>query len=270
LQADESLDDAIAVSRNFYGVLRVKEEEAGDPNRHHRTLMHGRIVHGLQFQAENKRLLPTAYFGRNSGAGRILRAARAQGPIRVGIVELGVGTLATYGRPGDSYRFYEINPEVIRLANRYFTFLTDCQAQVEHIVGDARLSLEHEPSQQFDVLILDAFSGDAIPAHLLTRKAGEIYRRHLKPEGVLAVHISNLHFDLRPVVAGLGEHLGLVSAAVFSKRNDELGTKNSLWMVLSRDADRLQFDDVDEVPLPPNNRRFLWTDHRSNLFEILR
>lgn len=270
LQAGETIGGAIALARNFYGVLRVTEEETENPLQQYRALMHGRIVHGLQFTAAEKQSLPTAYYGRESGVGRILSRRQQQRGLRVGVVGLGVGTVATYGRPGDYFRFYEINPEVIKFAVQYFTFLDKCRADYEIVLGDARLSLEHEQPQHFDVLVLDAFSGDAIPAHLLTREAGDVYLRHLKPGGVLAVHISNLHFDLRPVVRGLAEHHRLASVSVFSSRNPELGTKNCLWMLMSSDRAALDVGKLETVPLAPNNSRLLWTDDRSNLFEILR
>lgn len=276
-QADASLAASLAVTRNFYGVLRVDAAFPEDPARHQLRLKHGRILHGAQFVDEEKRQLPTAYYGRDSGVGCVLRQPGAK---HVGVVGLGVGTVAAYARPGDRYRFYEINPEVIRLAQRYFTYLRDCPAETEIVIGDARLSLEVEPPQNFDVLVLDAFSGDAIPVHLLTREAASVYRRHVKPDGILAVHISNLHFDLRPVVQGIAEEFGLACEAVFSPDNDELATRGSLWALLCRDAARLAALPIDRASSRqlaahhgmdgPAARRILWTDERNNLFEVLR
>ncbi|MGE0377712.1 MAG: spermidine synthase, partial [Planctomycetaceae bacterium] len=192
------LGESIAVSRNFYGVLRV--EDNAEHTR--RALFHGTILHGMQFLDPEQRSIPTSYYGVRSGVGTVLRQHRAGERRRIGIVGLGVGTLATYGTPRDLFRCYEINPEVVRLAEEYFTFLSDTPAETEIILGDARLSLGHEPDQQYDVLVLDAFSGDAIPTHLLTREAADLYARHLRNDGILCVHISNIHFDLRPVVQG--------------------------------------------------------------------
>ena len=185
-------------------------------------------------------------------------------------VGLGVGTIAAYGRPGDVYRFYEINPDVIRFANQHFTFLSRCHAEIEMVLGDARLRLEQEESQQFDVLVLDAFSGDAIPAHLLTVEAFEIYLRHLAADGVLAAHISNLHFDLRPVVKGLADHYGLATVTIVSNRNNAAGTNRCMWLLASRDASKLETIVPSQQAMPPEKRTILWTDDRSNLFEILR
>lgn len=271
VHVDETFGDSIAVSRNFYGVLRVEEKnETRDPKLHHRALMHGRIVHGMQFTAPYRQLLPTAYYGEQSGVGRVLLNRGDSQSKRVGVVGLGVGTVAVYGRPGDYYRFYEINSDVIDFAESHFTFLKKCAADYDIVQGDARLSLEHEEPQRFDVLVLDAFSGDAIPAHLLTREAVHVYRRHLSSDGILAVHISNLHFDLRPVIEALAEETAMQATAVFAHGDEDLGTKNCLWMLLSLGELPFETQSLPEVPLPPNDRRILWTDDSSNLFEILR
>ena len=272
VQASETLDDAVSVSRNFYGVLRVVEEHQQDPGQHRFKLMHGRIMHGVQFVDESKRFEPTAYYGCRSGVGRALagNAARPSGPQRVGVVGLGVGTLATYARHGDTYRFYEINPEVVRLAEKHFSYLSHCPGNVEIVLGDARLSLEQEPPQRFDLLALDAFSGDAIPTHLLTAEAFGIYLKHLAPSGVLAVHISNLHFDLQPVVAAAAEQHQLATVAILEPGDEAIGTWTSLWMLVSRQAERLDSETIQEDALPPVTQTILWTDDRSNLFEILR
>ena len=173
-----------------------------------RNFYSGRIVHGLQFVDAEKRHEPTAYYGRGAGVGQALAELADRPNLRIGAVGLGVGTIATYARPGDTLRFYEINPDVIRIAREHFSFLADCQGECDVVLGDARLSLEKESPQHFDLLVLDAFSGDAVPAHLLTREAFEIYRRHLQPDGMIAVHISNRYLDLRPVLAGLAEQFG--------------------------------------------------------------
>src|SRR5207248_4401523 len=167
----------------------------------------GTIVHGKQFLDPDRRGLPTSYYGPRSGIGLALLDARAHGPLRVGVVGPGAGTLAAYGRAGDVFRFYDINSGVVELARSEFTFLKDSPAKVEVALGDARLSLERERPQNFDVLALDAFSSDAIPVHLLTVEAFKTYLRHLKPGGVLAVHISNRYLDLVPVVQQAGRRL---------------------------------------------------------------
>jgi hypothetical protein len=182
---------AVALSRNFYGMLGVFPQNLDDPERAAYVLRHGRVIHGIQFRAADKGHLPTSYYGPASGIGlAIVRNPRRSGlegarTLRIGGVGLGAGTIAAYGEPGDSIRFYEINPEVIRIATSgaYFTYLKDSRAQVEVIPGDARLSLEREldrgEPQKFDVLAIDAFSGDAIPVHLLTVEAFQTYLKHL-------------------------------------------------------------------------------------------
>ena len=171
-----------------------------------RTLVHGTITHGLQFLAPDRRRFPTTYYGRQSGVGLAILNTRHSAQ-RVGVIGLGAATLASYGRPGDYYRFYEINPLVIEVARKQFTYLSDCPAKVDVVLGDARLSLDREPSQQFDVLAVDAFSSDSIPVHLLTLEAFRLYFRHLRPDGVLAVHVSNTHLKLEPVVGRLAQAL---------------------------------------------------------------
>lgn len=263
-------NDEVAVSRNFYGVLRVVETDRQDPSRHRFSMLHGRIVHGSQFAAPEKRSMPTAYYGQDSGVGLVLADRATRGSMHVGTVGLGVGTIAAYGQAGDRYRFYEINDDVIRLAEEHFTFLRDCPAEQEIVLGDARLSLEREAPQDFDVLVLDAFSGDAIPVHLLTVEAGEIYRRHLKPDGVLAIHISNMHFDLRPVVTALAEHLGMATVCTQTEGDPANGTETSRWMLLTPDPHVLQNESIAELSIPLGDSRILFTDDDSNLFEILR
>jgi hypothetical protein len=191
----------------------------------------------------------------------------------VGAVGLGAGTLATYGQPGDVFRFYEINPQVLDFAQNYFTFLKDSRAKIEHVLGDARLSLERETDQAYDVLVLDAFNGDAIPVHLLTKEAFDLYRRHLKPDGVIAVHITNAHLDLRPIVQGAADHLGLKTLLVFDEQGND--TRNpqftSAWMLLSRDEAFLKSLPIRPfVAAPMRIGPRLWTDDRSSLFPILR
>jgi spermidine synthase len=185
-------------------------------------------------------------------------------------VGLGIGTLLTYGTPHDLFRCYEINPEVVRLAEEYFTLLSDTAAETEIILGDARLSLEHEPDQQYDVIVLDAFSGDAIPTHLLTREAGELYARHLRDDGILCVHVSNMHFDLRPVVQGLAEHLGMYSASVEGQADEQQGTQKCQWMLLSRQPIDDAIIAATDAVHPLDGDPLLWTDVWSNLFSVLR
>jgi spermidine synthase len=247
--------------------------------------MHGRIQHGFQYQAPFRRGWPTSYYGPNSGIGIALRyhPLRRQSPtgsqgIRIGVVGLGIGTLASYGQQGDTIRFYEINPEVVRLARQYFTFLQDSPARLEIVQGDARISLEREKqqgeAQQFDVLAVDAFNGDAVPVHLLTRECMQIYRAHLKEDGILALHISCKYFDLSPAARGLaGTFPDFRALFVFSPRNQALGLYNSEWVLLTSNRQFLDTAEVrravrpwTEQDLPPQ----LWTDDRNNLLGLLR
>jgi hypothetical protein len=257
--------------RNFYGGLKVTDETADDSEEPVRRLMHGTITHGEQYLNPKFQGRPTTYYGLNSGVGRAIRQDGENGPVRVGVIGLGTGTLAAYGRAGDYFRFYEINPLVLRLAHTEFTFLKICNAQVDVALGDARLSLERESPEHFDVLAVDAFSSDAIPVHLLTREAFVLYFRHLKADGVLAVHVSNKHLNLTPVVklgaASLGKEARLVDTE--DEENDVFG---STWVLVTSGTgffDRpLMRTAAVAVPLPRHMR--MWTDDYSNLFQILK
>ncbi len=208
----EFYTDTVSTSRNFYGVLRVQDSGNVDVDRR-RTLIHGTIMHGKQYMHPNLRTEPTSYYTRNSGIGRLIEAMHPRtAPIRVGVIGLGTGTIAAYGAKGDVYRFYDINPGVVDIARRDFTFLKDSDATIEMSLGDARLSLERETAQRFDVLAIDAFSSDAIPVHLITREAVEVYLRHMQPDGVIAFHVTNRYLDLVPVVEGIANQLGLQRA----------------------------------------------------------
>ncbi|MDA0284709.1 MAG: fused MFS/spermidine synthase [Planctomycetota bacterium] len=268
--AREGVQSAIEVSRNFYGVLQIEDALDGDTTTNRRGMFHGSILHGTQFLAEDKRKVPTTYYGTKSGVGLVMQYHRVGLERRIGVVGLGVGTLATYGQKDDLIRFYEINPEVIRLAKRYFTFLSATESTTDMILGDARLSLEHEEPQNYDILVLDAFSGDAIPTHLLTREAAHLYKRHLSDDGVLCIHISNLHFDLRPVVLGLGNDIGLHSVCVQSSADTSQGTTLCHWMLLSRQPIPKSIvsraEELDEL----GESELLWTDEWSNLLSVLR
>ena len=259
-------------ARNFYGVISVLEREVDDPDRHVFNFYSGRIVHGLQFADAEKRREPTAYFGRSTGVGQTLASLDDRSDLRVGVVGLGVGTLAVYAQPGQYFRFYELNDDVQRFAEKYFTYLADCRGQYDVVLGDGRLSLEQEPAQQFDLLILDAFSGDAVPTHLLTKEAFEIYERHLRPEAPVAVNISNRYLDLSPVVAGLADAFGFDAKRVSSPGDSARGEFPAEWMVLTRpgDSDVAQVKTASSTVGSGLQRTILWTDDHSNLFEILK
>jgi hypothetical protein len=274
------LGNELFIQRNYYGVIRVRELDAGNPLYARYALVHGVTIHGYQFLSDLKSDIPTAYFGETSGGGlAILNDPKRGLGMRVGILGLGIGTLATYGRPGDVYRFYEINPLVIDLAEGtggYFSYVSSSQARVEIVPGDARLSLENElarsGSQNFDVLILDCFSSDSIPMHLLDAEAFDLYLQHLRADGILAVNISNRHLNLVPVVWSLADHLGL-SRVVINDPGLPPATFPSLWMIMARDPALLNTPGIRSRATPMNGYVSpvkLWTDDFSNLFQILK
>ena len=265
--------NAVALARNFYGVLKVSEA-LSETNEPYYTLVNGNISHGSQFRTETNRGVPLTYYNLDSAVGQLLGEA-ATGPRRIGVVGLGAGTLAAYATSGDSMTFYEINPQVTRFADEYFTYLADARergAKVTVVEGDARLSLERSPPQYFDYLFLDAFSGDAIPVHLLTMEAVELYLRHLKqPDGVLAIHISNLHLELTMVMRAIVERFDLDAAYVRSEKTDP-GSFTSTWVLLCRTKGYFAQRNfphalMEALDLGPP---VTWTDDYSNLIQILK
>ncbi|MEI7731328.1 MAG: fused MFS/spermidine synthase [Verrucomicrobiota bacterium] len=277
LDAASTVQGALVVTRNFYGVLKIHEYNVTIPEWREITLVHGSTIHGVQYLDPEKRRWPTSYYVKSSGIGLVMEHFPRTNR-RVGVVGLGAGCMAAWSRPGDYFRFYEINAEVERLARNHFFYLADSPAKIEVILGDARLSLEREPGQQFDVLVLDAFSSDAIPVHLLTREAFEIYRRHLKPDGVLAVHVSNQYLNLVPVVRRAAEHLAFGVALVRDdgqQDNEELDWNDyysSDWMLLSRNQAFLKLPAIEQVTTLPRRTDptvDLWTDEANTLLRIL-
>ena len=258
--------------RNFYGALRVRD--SGDPSQFDatRTLTHGTINHGEQLLFPARKDLPTTYYGPNTGVGVAIREKQKKGAIRVGVIGLGTGTIAAYGRLGDYYRFYEINPLVKRLATSEFTFVPDSKAKVEVAMGDARLSLEREANENFDVLAVDAFSSDSIPVHLLTKEAMELYYRHLKkPDGILAVHISNRFLDLQPVLAGETGATRMEARTVDTEDDESQDVFGATWVLITFPAPG--FDNAElngSTPIETKRTVRLWTDDYSNLFRILK
>jgi SAM-dependent methyltransferase len=270
IQIAHSLPKSLATVRNFYGVLHVRKEDDGRG----KIMVHGRTVHGFQFRHPAMQTIPTSYYSPDSGIGIALTELWPDRPLRVGAVGLGCGTIAAYGREGDYYRFYEINPAVEALAREHFTFLERSPATTEVILGDARLSLEQEEPQDFDLLVLDAFSSDSIPTHLLTREAFAVYRTHLKPNGVLAIHISNRNLRLSPVVVRLATQFNLESLQITNQPNWLRGSLQSKWMLLTQDRNV-----VHHPAIATTSRHFpagtpvnlpLWTDKYNNLFQILK
>jgi spermidine synthase len=283
--------EAVYHSRNFYGTLAVNEQELNENTRYF-ELVHGRIVHGTQLVTRaSLRYTPTTYYNESSGAGLILRhhPQHTVGPLRVGAVGLGTGTLSAYARMGDVFRFYEINPAVIRLAQSephpWFDYVPHARslgAEIDIVRGDARLSLERELREgrpgRYDVLLVDAFNGDSIPIHLLTVEAMQLYLQHLRDEkSVIALHISNRNVDLKTVAAGLAERLNLHAIWIRSEDTENLNLQSD-WVLLSRSNAVLRIPEIRNaglgflskkdllVPPPPPP---VWTDDFSNVWQVL-
>lgn len=266
--------DAIEISRNFYGVLRVKASAPeSDPTLRWR-LLHGSITHGEQFRSPGLSKQPTTYYGPQSGVGVALASVRAlahERPMRVGLIGLGVGTLASYAAEGDVYRVYELNPAVVDFARRHFSYLADSAARIEFALGDARLVLEREPPQRFDVLAVDAFSSDSIPVHLITVEAIREYRRHLAEGGVIAFHVSNRYLDLTGVVRLLADEIGWHAIRVVADPAPGTLLYRSDWVLVTADAalaERLEAGGGQRIAVDPALRA--WTDDFHNLFRVLR
>jgi hypothetical protein len=260
---------AIFAERNFYGVVTVSDEAPSAGSDAIRMMVNGGIQHGRQFLDDRRRREPLAYYGRETGVAQALTARKQHVGLKVGVVGLGVGTLATYAEPGHLYRFYEINPIVDLAAREYFTYLEDCLGQAETVIGDARLVLEREEPQQFDVLVLDAFSGDAVPAHLLTVEAFGIYLRHLKPDGVIAVHITNTYLKLDPVVLAIARHHGLEAVHIETSQDPARKLERTSYMILSRDPAQLAHLEGRRETAPPDNHH-LWSDDFSDLLSVMK
>jgi len=268
-------EDAIEISRNFYGTLRVKATAPdGQPDARWR-LLHGVITHGEQYRSADFSRLPTSYYGPGSGVAQAiygLRELQPGKPQRIGLIGLGVGTLAVYGREGDLYRFYELNPAVLELAERRFSYLQDSQASIETPLGDARLVLEREAPQRFDVLAVDAFSSDSIPVHLITREAMGVYRRHLAEGGAVVFHVSNRYLNLQPVVRQIAEDQGLKAWLVIDDPEATSPLYKSDWIVVTANDALLAWLKargkgallVDTPQIRP------WTDDYNNLFDVLK
>ncbi len=269
----EFRENVVVMSRNFYGTLRVKQYGKPDEDTRRRSLVHGAILHGDQFQADAYRYTPTTYYKTTSGIGKTIQLKqklKPGQPLHIGIIGLGTGTIAAYGKKGDAYRFYEINPQVMDIALREFTYLSDSAASKKIVLGDARLSLEREPKQDFDVLAIDAFSSDSIPTHLITREAVDIFQRHMKPDGVIAYHVSNRFLDLKPVVQMIAENKGLHVAWIHESHTD--GATSSDWILLTQDKSLLLKPDLLDATflIPPQPGWRLWTDDFNNLVQVLK
>ena len=268
-------------TRSFFGVLRVEYDEDKDDDgeitgRTHR-LLHGSTLHGMQGLDLEDALEPWTYYHRTGPVGDIFDTLESRESFykggRIGVVGLGTGSIAAYGLPGQHITYFEIDPAVERIARdpQYFTYLQNCRADIEVRLGDARLSLADEPDGRFDALLIDAFSSDAIPLHLLTREALQLYFDKVAPRGLLVVHISNRHLDLEPVLGNLAEDLGVVVRVRDDRREKQKGKCASTWVVLSRNVEDLGDlkDDKDWTPVDPNPAQQLWTDDFSNIISVM-
>lgn len=277
---DIYFSNALYTKRNFYGVIRVREMVPVGSTEEAYVMSHGITVHGIQFVDPELRNAPTTYYVPRSGVGLAILSHPCYGKGQhVGMLGVGAGTLVVYARPGDTYRLYEINPVVVDLAEgqeNYFSFINDSQADVMMVLGDARISLERELAeghpQNFDVLVLDTFSSDSIPVHLITKEAFALYLEHLAPDGIIAAHITNLHLDLQPVFWQLSQYYGLHMARV-NYSGDSSGGYASHWILLARDPTLLEIPAIQGhmVNLDDYSTNIkLWTDDYSNLFQILK
>jgi hypothetical protein len=268
-------DNSLEVTRNFYGVIKIKAYDEPSSENYLVRMVHGAILHGEQYPAEKWRKEPTTYYTPTSGFGRAVNDQRVKAPrtvagIRIGMIGLGVGTVAAYCRDVDTCRIYEINAEVERLARKHFTYLADSKSKLDVIIGDARLSLEREAPNQFNVLAVDAFSGDSIPMHLITDEAVRAFMNHMSRDGILAYHVSNRFLNLPPVLAEIATKENLAGVVVEDPANSENALhSSSTWVLLARNADALKGIEASK-PLERTAGAPLWTDDFNNLISVVK
>ncbi len=271
--------DVVVMTRNFYGSLRVRqvdgattEDQAKGKHYFKRMLVHGSILHGNQYLFAPYNRTATTYYGPKSGIGLAIlqKEKNLNRPSRIGIVGLGTGTIAAYGKKGDTFRFYEINPAVVEIARRNFTYLKDTEAVIEMALGDARLNLEREAPHRFDVLAIDAFSSDSIPVHLITLEALAVYEKHMQPDGIVAFHVSNRYLELKPVVEKIATARGLHVAWI--KDAIDADSTSSDWILLCKDKRVLQSPELlaTTLPIAPQPGWRIWTDDFNNLVQVLK
>ncbi len=269
----EETAGSLFIARNFYGEMRVRQYNGYYDWDGYRTLVHGSINHGEQYTHPARRRTAASYYCKETGLGRYMEARLVGDPQRIAVIGLGAGSIAAYSRPGDLIRFYEINPIVERIANEQFTYIKDAEGPVEVALGDARLSLERQPPQGFHLIVLDAFSSDSIPVHLLTKEAMEQYFRHLRPGGVLAVHVSNRYIDLEPVLQRAGELLRKTVRVIETDDNEDESCYATTWVLLTdRDSlfDLPEFRSAQVKPANPAPWLRPWTDDFSNIYRLLK
>jgi SAM-dependent methyltransferase len=274
-QIRQMVSESRVLVRNFYGGLKVRDTGDKGSLEETRTLTHGTINHGEEYLHLARRDWPTTYYGPNTGIGLAIKEKQKAGTVRIGVIGLGTGTTAAYGRLGDYVRYYEINPLVLELAKKEFFFLADCKAKLDVAMGDARLTLEQELKdghpQNFDVLAVDAFSSDSIPVHLLTKEAMDLYYRHLRPDGILAVHISNRYLNLQPVLEGEVRATQKIARVVDTEDDEDVDVFGATWVLITSPATGFKGEIPGKSePLDSKKTVRLWTDDYSNLFKILK
>ena len=272
--------------RNFYGTVAVKERRfASDPERNDRVFFSGNVTHGQQFLSDKLRHVPTTYYARDSGIGETLQWAMSQKPsLSVALIGLGAGTLANYARPADAYDFYEINPAAVQIAQEWFDNLSTCKAGEQNILlGDARLRMEQLPKDKlYDVIVLDAFTGGSVPIHLLTREAFQIYRDHLKPDGYIAINITNAYLNLYPIVKAQAEVLGMAHRHKYQNMDEVRKVRRNLHFIMTHDQAYLKAHSSVSREVRDDQGRLLryepydqpglrlWTDQYSSIAPIVR
>ena len=263
-------NDSLSLRRSFYGSLRVVQTPRAGPDQQ-RILYHGTIEHGAQFVQPPRRRRPTTYYGPDSGIGIVLRDA-VPSPKRVGVIGLGAGTVAAYGQAGDEYDFFEINSQVAELAQTLFFYLRESRAAVQIAVGDGRLLLQQTGPKRFDVLVVDAFSGDAIPVHLLTREAFTLYRHRLNSRGVLAMHVSNDFLNLAPIVLQLAEDAGYRAVLVHNHEDQDEGTLPADWVLVTTSEAVLDNPAIriHSKPITARAGARIWTDDYNDLLRTFK
>jgi SAM-dependent methyltransferase len=264
--------DTIRRVRNFYGTLQVIQIRNVAFDATSRTLYNGVISHGREVFREDLAHTPTTYYGHPSGVGLAIDLCCDVRPRRIGVIGLGAGTIAAYGRAGDHIRFYDINPAVEDIARKQFSYLRGSPADIDVVIGDARVSMASESPQRYDVIVVDAFSGDAIPVHLITLEALDVYRRHLAPGGIVAFHVSNRHLNLKPVVAQIAARAGMAIAHIGNAADEKRDVWPSDWMLVTNNTAFLERPEIvkanEAITIPGNLR--LWTDDYNSLLPIFK
>jgi hypothetical protein len=269
-QISDTMSTTRIAMRNFYGTVQTYDTQSEDANAGIRALVDGVIVHGEQYLDPALKLLPIGYYGERSGIGRLM-STRPPTAQKVAVIGLGAGTMAAFGRAGDRYRFYEINPQVLEVARSEFTYLRDSKALITFALGDGRLSLEREAPQEFDIIVVDAFSSDSVPVHLLTREALETYLQHLIIDGTIVFNVTNRYLNLASIALNLARHSGLFASYIRDQPSDGV-LYDTEYVLISRQPNRLKNPLIDEAASWPRGYSpdAYWTDDFSNLLQILR